>query len=108
MLKMKFIRIATAAAIAATALLALTAVQASEQLADKHSCTACHMVDKKMVGPSFKDIAAKYKGDSEAAKNLAVKLEKGSSGVWGNVPMPGMPHISEQDRATLAAWVLKQ
>ncbi|HEX2332759.1 MAG TPA: c-type cytochrome, partial [Burkholderiales bacterium] len=72
------------AALAGTALPAA----ANEELAKKHACLACHTVDKKMVGPSYKDVAAKYRGDKGAAAKLAAKVKNGSQGVWGNVPMP--------------------
>lgn len=78
---------------------------ASLQLAQQKNCLSCHTVDKKLVGPAFKDVAAKYKGGNEAA--LVQKVMKGGSGVWGPVPMPAN-NISEADAKTLVKWVLSQ
>jgi cytochrome c len=81
-------------------------VFASADLAQKKNCLACHQVDKKLVGPAYKDVAAKYAGDKEAANRLAQKIMKGGSGVWGPVPMPANPQVSEAEAKQLAAWVL--
>lgn len=75
-------------------------------LAKKNNCTACHAVDKKVVGPSFKDVAAKYKGDAGAKAKLATKIIKGGGGVWGAMPMPGSPKISDADASTIAEAIL--
>lgn len=92
-------------ALAATA--ALTAPAFADQaLATSKNCMACHAVDKKLVGPAFKDVAKKYAGDKSAADKLATKIIKGGSGVWGPVPMPANPQVSEADAKKLAAWVL--
>jgi cytochrome c len=80
--------------------------QANEALAKKNACMACHAIDKKLVGPSFKDIAAKYRGDGNAEAMLADKVKKGSSGVWGQVPMPPNAAVPEADIKTLVKWVL--
>jgi cytochrome c len=94
------------------ALAALTAAAApaaaSEQLAKKHNCLACHTVDKKMVGPSYKDVAAKYRGDKQAAAKLAAKVKNGSQGVWGNVPMPPNTTVPDADVNALVKWILSQ
>jgi cytochrome c len=91
-------------------LLAVAAVAApafaSPDLAQKKNCMACHQVDKKVVGPSYKDVAAKYAGQKDAADKLAQKIVKGGSGVWGAVPMPANPQVSEAEAKQLAAWVL--
>ena len=79
---------------------------ASADLAKKYNCTACHAVDKKMVGPSFKDIAAKYKGQAAAPAKLAEKVKKGGSGVWGPVPMSPNAAVPDADVKTLVAWIL--
>jgi cytochrome c len=82
---------------------------ADAALAQAKNCMACHAVDKKMVGPSYKDVAAKYAGNAGAAKMLAEKIQKGSTpgkGNWGAVPMPANPQVNEADAAKLAAWVL--
>jgi len=75
-------------------------------LAKKNNCTACHALDKKVVGPSFGDIAKKYKGDATAKAKLATKIIKGGGGVWGAMPMPASPKISQADAETLADFVL--
>lgn len=79
---------------------------ADQALATAKNCMACHAVDKKLVGPSFKDIAKKYGSDKGAADMLATKIIKGGSGVWGPVPMPANPQVSEADAKKLATWVL--
>ena len=87
-------------------LLAACPVMASEELAKKHACFACHTVDKKVVGPSYKDVAAKYRSDKEAAKKLAVKVKNGSQGVWGTIPMPPNTAVPDSDIDTLVKWIL--
>ena len=77
-------------------------------LATSKNCMACHAVDKKLVGPSYKDVAAKYAGQKDAVDKLAVKIIKGGSGVWGPVPMPPNAQVSEADAKKLAAWVMTQ
>lgn len=76
------------------------------QLAKKNNCFACHAVGKKVVGPSFKDIAAKYRGDPGAEALMMDRIANGSSGVWGVMVMPPTPKVSEADRRTLAKFVL--
>lgn len=96
-----------AAVLAALGLVAVASpALADEALAKKYACTACHAIDKKLVGPAYKDVAAKYKGDAKAAENLAVKVKKGGSGVWGPVPMPPNPNVPDADVAKLVKWVL--
>jgi len=75
-------------------------------LAQSKNCMACHAVDHKVVGPSYKDVAAKYKGDKTAVDKLAAKIIKGGSGVWGPVPMPANAQVNEAESKKLAAWVL--
>ncbi|MDM0023385.1 c-type cytochrome [Variovorax saccharolyticus] len=75
-------------------------------LATSKNCMSCHAVDRKVLGPSFKDIAAKYKDTKGAADMLATKIMKGGAGVWGPVPMPANNQVSEADAKKLAAWVL--
>ena len=79
---------------------------ASADLAQKKNCMACHAVDKKLIGPGYKEVAAKYAGQKDAADKLAQKIVKGGSGVWGQVPMPANPQVSEAEAKQLAAWVL--
>ena len=92
------------------ALLAATTVAApalaDQALATAKNCMACHAVDKKLVGPSYKDVAAKYAGQKDAVDKLAAKIIKGGSGVWGPVPMPANAQVNEAEAKKLAAWVL--
>jgi cytochrome c len=88
------------------ALVAAPAAFASQELAQKKNCMACHAVDKKLVGPAYKDVAAKYAKDKDAYKKLAEKIVKGGSGVWGPVPMPANTQVSPAEAETLAKWVL--
>ena len=74
-------------------------------LATKKNCMACHAVDKKLVGPAYKDVAAKYAGDKTAAAKLADKIVKGGVGVWGQIPMPAN-NVTPDEAKALAAWVL--
>lgn len=90
----------------ATAAVATTPAFASEELARKSACTACHSVDKKLVGPSYKEIAKKYSGDKGAEAKLAEKVKKGGSGVWGPVPMPPNATLKDEDAKTLVKWIL--
>jgi cytochrome c len=85
---------------------AAPAAYADEALAKKHNCTACHQIDKKSVGPAYKDVAKKYKGQADAAAKLAAKVKKGGQGVWGPVPMPPNAAVPDADIAKLVAWVL--
>jgi len=93
-------------ALAAAAVVA-TPVLADEALAKAKNCMTCHAVDKKVVGPAYKEVAKKYAGDKTAADKLATKIIKGGSGVWGAVPMPANA-VSEAEAKKLAAWVLSQ
>ena len=79
---------------------------ANEELAKKSACTACHAVDKKLVGPAFKEIAAKYRGDPKAAAMLQEKAKKGGVGVWGQVPMPPNSSVKDEDIKALVKWIL--
>lgn len=88
--------------------LAAFAVAASEELAKKHACFACHSVDKKLVGPSYKDVAAKYRTDKAAPAKLAQKVKNGSQGVWGTVPMPPNTTVPDADVNALVKWILSQ
>ena len=91
----------------ATALAAAAApAMADEALAKARNCMACHAMDKRLVGPSYKDVAAKFAKDPGAVDMLAGKIMKGSSGVWGAVPMPPNANVSEAEAKKLAAWVM--
>jgi cytochrome c len=83
-------------------------VVASDELAKKHACFACHTVDKKMVGPSYQDVAAKYRNDKTAPAKLADKVKNGSQGVWGTVPMPPNTTVPDADINALVKWILSQ
>jgi cytochrome c len=94
--------------VVAAALAASFSVNASDELAKKHACFACHTVDKKMVGPSYKDVAAKYRADKGAPAKLAAKVKNGSQGAWGNVPMPPNTAVPDADINALVKWILSQ
>lgn len=81
---------------------------ADQALATSKNCMACHAVDKKLVGPAYKDVAKKYADDKTAADKLVVKVMKGGAGVWGPIPMPANPQVSEAEAKKLVAWVLSQ
>lgn len=83
-------------------------VMADLALATAKNCMSCHNIDKKVVGPAYKDVAAKYRGDKTAATRLATKIMEGGGGVWGVVKMPSNPQVSEAEAKKLAAWVLSQ
>ena len=89
-------------------IIALAAVPAFAQadLAQKKNCMACHGVDKKVLGPAFKDIGAKYAGQAGAADKLAAKVTKGGTGVWGNIPMPANPQVTDAEAKQLVGWIL--
>ncbi|MBI1906995.1 MAG: c-type cytochrome [Rhodocyclales bacterium] len=92
-------------AVAAISLLSAAPAFADQALAKSKNCLACHSVDKKVVGPAFKDIAAKYAGQDVVAA-LVTKVQKGGSGVWGPVPMPPNPAVSADEAKKLVEWVL--
>ncbi|MGV3743080.1 MAG: c-type cytochrome [Burkholderiaceae bacterium] len=86
---------------------AASAAASGLAIAKQNSCTACHGVTNKIVGPGFTEIAAKYKGDSGAANRLFDKVKKGSSGVWGPVPMPAQAHVKDEDIKSVVNWILQ-
>ena len=94
------------ALIAALATLVAAPAFASADLAKAKNCMACHANDKKLVGPSYKDVAVKYAGQKDAVAKLAEKIQKGGSGVWGPIPMPANPAVSDDDAKQLATWVM--
>lgn len=98
---MKFVTVLAGAAV----LLAAPAF-ASKELAQKNACLACHAPDKKLVGPSYQDVAKKYAGQKDAEANLAKSIKAGGSGKWGPVPMPAQAALSDADAKVLAAWIL--
>ena len=87
-------------------LAAAGAASAQDDLAKRKNCTACHAVDKKVVGPAFKDVAAKYAAQDGADAALAAKITKGSTGVWGPIPMPPNPQVSDAEALQLSKWIL--
>jgi cytochrome c len=93
------------AALTAVAILCAGPALADEALAKKNLCMSCHSVDKKMMGPSFKEIAAKHKGDKAAETKLVDAINKGSKGVYGQIPMPAQPK-AEADAPALAKWIM--
>ena len=94
---------------ALAALAALSAPALADQaLATAKNCMACHAVDKKLVGPSYKEVATKYAGQKDAVDRLAAKIQKGGAGVWGPVPMPANAQVSDAEAKKLAGWVLTQ
>ena len=96
-----FAQLATSAVLAAAA-----PAFADQALATAKNCMTCHAVDKKLVGPAYKDVAAKYAGQKDVVDKLAVKIMKGGSGVYGPVPMPANTQVNEAEAKQLAAWVL--
>ena len=92
----------------ATALLAMAAAPAFAQadFAQKKNCMACHAVDKKVLGPAYKDVAAKYAGQKDAVDKLSAKVVKGGAGVWGNIPMPANPQVTDAEAKQLVQWIL--
>jgi cytochrome c len=95
------------ATIAAAAVLFAGQASASQALAQKSGCLACHQIDKKVLGPSLKDVAAKYKGDATAEAKLIAKVKKGGSGVWGPMPMPAnSPQVKDDDIKSIVKWIL--
>ena len=99
----------TMLALAALALVAAGPARADDdgkELLQKSGCTACHAIDKKVIGPAYNEVAAKYKGDAGAAAKLADKVKKGGSGVWGPVPMPPNANVPDADIKTLVAYIL--
>ena len=92
--------------IATVSTVAAAPVFASQELAQKKNCMACHAVDKKLVGPAYKDVAAKYAGQKDAVDKLAQKVVKGGAGVWGQVPMPANTQVSDTEAKQIVSWIL--
>ena len=101
-------QLAVTAIVLATSLTSPQLVTASEELAQKNNCLACHKVDQKHIGPAYKEIAAKYEADAETVDMLVEKIMKGGVGTWGQIPMPPNPMVSQEDAKTLVEWVLTQ
>jgi cytochrome c len=94
-------------AAAAALIPAVAAANDYAALAKKHNCLACHQLDRKSVGPAYKDIAKKYKGQADAQAKLAEKVKKGGVGVWGQIPMPPNAAAPDKDVKELVEWILK-
>ncbi len=95
-------------ALVAAGTLAAGTVAASEKLAQASGCMTCHAIDKKLIGPGYKEVAAKYKDDKGAEARLMQKVKAGSTGVWGTIPMPPNAHVKDDDIKVLVRWVLSQ
>jgi len=78
-----------------------------QRLLNANACVACHTLDKRVVGPSFRDVAAKYAGDGDAPARLAKKVKEGGAGNWGGVPMPPNPALSDAELGQIVGWILK-
>ncbi|MEO6036749.1 MAG: c-type cytochrome [Verrucomicrobiota bacterium] len=85
-----------------------SATSDAKQLMQKGGCFNCHMIDRKFIGPSFKDVAGKYEGNPEAISRISRQITQGGSGLWGSIPMPPFPQIPEGDVKVLAEWILTQ
>ena len=96
------------AAAVAAGLLSSAPAFASADLAKAKNCMACHAVDKKLVGPAYKDVAAKYAGQADAVAKLTTKVQKGGVGAWGQIPMPPNPQVNDADAKALVEWILAQ
>ena len=92
---------------AAALVLGMSGVASANQgLAQKNACMSCHGVDKKIVGPAFKEVSAKYKGDKGAAAALAKKVKEGTKGTWGPIPMPANPQVKDEELNKIVEWIL--
>ena len=91
---------------AAAALAFAASAHANEKLAQSSGCMTCHAVDKKVIGPSYKEVAAKYRNVKGAEADLFKKVKGGSKGVWGQIPMPPNAHVKDEDVKTLVKWIL--
>lgn len=101
-------RLTVCAATLAAGLVASQPALADAELARAKNCMACHALDKKLIGPSYRDVAAKYATDRNAAAKLAKKVRDGGVGVWGQIPMPANPQVSAEEATRLVKWMLEQ
>ncbi len=104
-MKFKHIVLAASAVLAASGAYAVDAA-AAKALASKSACLACHAADKKLVGPAYKDVAAKHQGQADAVAKVAARIKSGGSGMYGAVPMPPQPNLKDDELKLLAEWVL--
>ena len=102
------LRAGVAAGMALAGLVVASPALADAQLARAKNCMACHSLDKKLIGPSYKDVAMKYAGDKNAVAKLAKKVRDGGVGVWGQIPMPANPQVSDEEAVRLVNWILVQ
>ena len=106
-MKALLVMVAAAGSLLAATQAGAVDMAAGQALAQKSGCMACHGVDKKIIGPAYKDVAAKYKGQKDAEAKMIDKVKKGGSGVWGPMPMPAnSPAVKDDDIKTLVQWVL--
>ena len=104
-MSLKQIVLAASALLATSGAFALDAA-AAKALASKSACLACHAAEKKLVGPSYKDVAAKHKDQADAVEKVAARIKSGGSGIYGPVPMPPQPNLKDDELKLLATWVL--
>ncbi len=104
--KMKVMVLAASTAVLSLGAVANASAEDATALATKSGCLACHQVENKVVGPAYKEVAAKYKGQDGALEQLAAKVKAGGSGVWGPVPMPPNVNVSDEDIKTIVSWIL--
>ena len=107
-MKRTFSALASTLLIAVAGLGAATPAMADMALATAKNCMACHAVEKKLVGPSYKDVAAKYAGQNDAVEKLSAKVIKGGSGVWGPIPMPANAQVTPDEAKKLVTWIMTQ
>lgn len=107
-MKRTFPALASTLLFAVAGLVAATPALADMALATAKNCMACHAIEKKLVGPSYKDVAAKYAGQPDAVEKLSAKVIKGGSGVWGPIPMPANAQVTPDEAKKLVAWILTQ
>lgn len=100
-------RVISAAAVTLGLLLAGGA-QADEKLAQANGCMTCHQIDKKILGPSYKDVAAKYRGNAGAEAAMVKKVKEGGKGAWGEMAMPPNAHVKDADIQVIVKWILAQ
>jgi cytochrome c len=106
MIKMKMMVLAASTAILSLGAVTNASAEDASALATQRGCMACHQVETKVVGPAYKEVAAKYKDQEGALDMLTAKVKAGGSGVWGPVPMPPNAHVSDEDIKAIVAWVL--
>ena len=95
-----------ALAVAVLSVTGVAAAQAPADLLQKNGCTACHAIDKKVIGPAYNDVSVKYKGDAGAATKLMTKVKQGGAGVYGPIPMPPQTQVSDADLKTMITYIL--